>query len=132
MFSKYKICKDLTQQEKNRHIISCTRFVPLVFLQLSCLSNARLKHSRSDLVFKAKQPRSLYDVIFGMLCWKELHRPTSQGIKYCSVDSFQWTIINNYEINSQYTVTFIVTFFCSIQLNSSSISFLKIPKSFSK
>ena len=45
--------------------ISGTWFLLLVFQQHSCLSDAGLEHSRSDLVFI--QPRFLDNFIFGML-----------------------------------------------------------------
>ena len=63
--NKHAVCKGSTLQGQNRHIISCTWSAPLVFLQRSCLLNARLKHFRSDLVFK--RPRLRNDFIFGML-----------------------------------------------------------------
>ena len=57
--------QNFAQDGQNRHIISCTWFVPLVFLQQSCLSNAGLEHSRSDFVFKHTRLKN--DLIFGML-----------------------------------------------------------------
>ena len=65
--NKHTICKSFTLRRQNRHIISCTWFMPLVFLQRSCLLNAGLKHSRSDLVFK--QPGLRNNFVFRMLCW---------------------------------------------------------------
>ena len=82
---QYTICKSFTKQGQNRHIISCTWFVTLVFLQHSCLLSAGLEHSRSNLVFK--QPRLHNNLIFGMLYWFQicaLFWDTSR-VKNCSV-----------------------------------------------
>ena len=71
--------QNFAQHRQNRHIISCTWFVPLVFLQHSCLSNAGLEHSRSDLIFK--HPRLKNDSIFGMLyCIKPIEGEKGESI----------------------------------------------------
>ena len=71
--------QNIAQHGQNRHLISCTWFVPLVFLQHSCLSNAGLEHSRSDLVFK--QPRLKNDSTFGMLyCIKPIEGEKGESI----------------------------------------------------
>ena len=71
--------QNFAQHGQNRHIISCTWFVPLVFLQHSCLSNAGLEHSRSDLIFK--HPRLKNDSIFGMLyCIKPIEGEKGESI----------------------------------------------------
>ena len=71
--------QNFTQHGQNRHIISCTWFAPLIFLQHLCLSNAGLEHSRSDLVFK--HPRLQNDFLFGMLyCIKPIEGEKGESI----------------------------------------------------
>ena len=71
--------QNFAQHGQNQHIISCTWFVLLVFLQHSCLSNAGLEHSRSDLVFK--HPRLKNDSIFEMLyCIKPIEGEKGESL----------------------------------------------------
>ena len=53
------------EQGQNRLRISCTWFVALVFLHCSCLLNAGLELSWSDLVFKQRRLQS--NIIFVIL-----------------------------------------------------------------
>ena len=71
--------QNFAQHGQNRHIISCTWCVPLVFLQHSCLLSAGLEHSWSNLVFK--HPRLKNDSIFGMLyCIKPIEGEKGESI----------------------------------------------------
>ena len=71
--------QDFAQHGQNRHIISCTWCVPLVFLQHSCLSSAGLEQSGSNLVFK--DPRLKNDSVFGMLyCIKPIEGEKGESI----------------------------------------------------
>ena len=60
-FNNQKDLQNFSEQGQNRHIISRMWFWPFVFLQQSCLLNAGLVHSRSDIVFKK---RRLHNNIF--------------------------------------------------------------------
>ena len=64
---------------QSRHIISCTWFVPLIFLQHSFLSNTGVEHSRSNLVFR--HPRLKNHSIFGMLyCIKPIEGEKGEAL----------------------------------------------------
>ena len=63
-FNKYTICKNFTQDGQNRHIISFTWFVPLVFLQYSCLLGVGLENSRPNPVFK--QPIIFFRMLYSL------------------------------------------------------------------
>ena len=51
-FNRHTIYKNFIQYRPYRHIISCTWFVLLVFLQCLCLLNPGLEDSRSNLFSK--------------------------------------------------------------------------------
>ena len=71
--------QNFAQHGQNRHIISCTWCVPLVFLQHSCLSSAGLGHSGFNIVFK--HPRLKNYSIFGILyCIKPIEGEKGESI----------------------------------------------------